>query len=203
MFCNIRPIATLLFSSNRLMPLSYQQSFRFLKQLFYSGWKAVEARNNRILFDLESTPLQIRTDSTIGSDEIVRVKSNRKDLAGPAIRIKFQDPLIYTIGRCEGSVKNIPFSPPSVGTHRVWTFSKQNNRVRLLCNGVQIYEFNFSESSLEECWSQWSADFVYIKFMHVDGDPNDSDTASDFYRPLPNSKNDLQIIPLNQLFKWK
>ena len=175
------------------MPLSARIAFKALKQQFYSDWKAVGARNNRILFDLESTPLQIQTNSTIGSDEIVRVKFNRRDLAGPAIQIKFQDPLIYTIGRCEGSVKNIPFSPPSVDTHRVWTFSKQNNRVRLLCNGVQIYDFNFSESSLEECWSQWSADFVYIKFMHVDGEPNDSDTASDFYRELPNSKLFLKL----------
>ena len=103
---------------------------------------------------------------------------------------------MYTIGRCETSVKSVPFTIPRGGEHTVWTISKGNNRLKLFCNGVQIYDFNFAQSSLEECRDMWSADSVYAKFTDSSGPSNITDTASDFYRPLPNSKYDLQIIPL-------
>ena len=154
-----------------------------------SDWTPVGTRNERIPFDINSTPLQILTDSDIGSGEVLRLKFTEQDShVGPGIRVLFYDPPLYTIGRCDPEALDVPFVMPSLSQHRVWTFSKENNRLKLLCNGVKIYDFNFIEDSTEDCLDWWSGfDLVHVKFTDTDK-VNNTDTASDFFRPLPTSR---------------
>ena len=143
-------------------------------------WTAVgDVGNRRIDFDIETSPLQIQTDSRVGSKEIlwvrfVRVDSN--DHEGTGVNIKFTDPPTYSIGSCD--ITNVSFSMPEGSKPRIWTFKKQNKRLKLLCDGETIFDFDFTKSS-EKCMKLWSLNFEYVKFP--EGDENIV-RAQDFFR---------------------
>ena len=67
------------------------------------GWTWTETgeRNVYIDYNLEANPLQIRTDSLIGSEEMISVAFYTEDdnLAG-AVKIKFTDPPMVNIDPC-------------------------------------------------------------------------------------------------------
>ena len=96
---------------------------------------------------------------------------------GARVEVTFSDPPTYTIGSC--GTNNVNFTMPCREKHRIWTFTKQDRTLQLLCNGVEIFNLNFGESA-NECREMWSSDFEEIKFSkNADGV---SDTASDFFR---------------------
>ena len=102
---------------------------------------------------------------------------------GPGILINFQDEPEYSIGYCEADV---PFTLPGTDKPRVWTVRKPQERLKLLCNGVQIFDFNFADSTLtNECRNKWALDFAGIKFSAT---RYGVDKASDFFRQFSNGK---------------
>ena len=145
-------------------------------------WKETGARNTNIDFDIESTPLQIQTDSVLGSGDVmwIRFVELNSD-TGPGITIKFSDPAYYAIGRCGDET----FTLPGTEKYRVWTFTKQDNTLQLLCNGVEIYSLNYLESGAsDECKTMWSKDFGRMIFSSSSAENGLVDNASDFYRQL-------------------
>ena len=128
-----------------------------------SGWPWTETgtRNTEIDFDIESTPLQISTDSVIGSGDNLWVRFLDKNSEGAGIHMKFVDPPSYTIGSC---TQETDFSIPGTEKYRIWTFKKQDNTLQLLCNGVEIFNFNYGDSPAE-CKSWWTKDFAKITFF--------------------------------------
>jgi hypothetical protein len=68
---------------------------------------------------------------------------------------------------------------PGTNKQRVWTFSKKSNRLKLLCNGEQIFDFNYADSNIKDCRNNWNLDFGHMEFAstHIL-----TDTASDSYR---------------------
>ena len=150
----------------------------------FSDWTAAGTRNTNIDFDLESHPLQVQTDSVFGNGDLLWVrfvKLNFDD--GPGINIKFNDPPTYTIGWCS-NITNDKFTLPGADKHKIWTISKQNGKLQLNGNGVELFDFNFKESELD-CRTKWAWDFAYIKFMSKD---SSTDTASDMFRQFTKGK---------------
>ena len=96
---------------------------------------------------------------------------------GPALRVKFSDPPKYHIAFCTNFVE---FAVRNIAEHRIWTFSKQENALELLCNGIEIFKFNYVTNFDEKCKDMWSKNFVQIIFGQWDGI---DDTASDLFRP--------------------
>ena len=151
-----------------------------------SGWLWTETgtRNTNIDFDIESTALQIQTDSVLGSGDImwIRFVELNSD-TGPGIMIKFSDPSSYAVGRCGDDT----FTLPGTEKYRIWTFRKQDNTLQLLCNGVEIFKMNYLEVS-DECKSIWSKDFGRMIFSSISAENGLVDNASDLYRELGRGK---------------
>ena len=144
-----------------------------------SDWTAVTKSQN-IDFDLETTPLQIETDSMVGSGDLLWVRFNPLNSdSGPGMKIWFHDSPSYYIGYC--SSENTVFTIPSTENHRIWTFRKSSTTVQLLCDTKQIFKLNFADSSSQDCKNKWSLDTAYIQFQSTD-------KASDSFRQRPKGK---------------
>ena len=148
-----------------------------LREQLILDWKAA-GKKTRKHFDIESTPLQVQTDSALGSMDVMRVRFLKlSTTTGARVEVTFSDPPTYTISSC--GINNVIFNMPGGEKHRIWTFIKHDRTLQLLCNGVEIFNLNFGESA-NECREMWSLDFEEIKFSkNVDGV---ADTASDFFR---------------------
>ena len=144
-----------------------------------------------INFDLESNPLQVQTDSILGSGDTLWVrfvKLNTDD--GPGITIHLTDPPSYDIGYCS---QNNVFEIPSGHTYRIWTIRKQGSTgtIQLFCNGLEIFNFTYatSVSHQDSCKLMWSYDFEHIRFTEI---PGVKDTASNYFRRLTAGRFKLQ-----------
>ena len=152
-----------------------------------SDWTAVDEYEVELAYDLESSPLQIVTDSVLGSEELLWVQfqpeGGQAEIHG--LQIMFTDPPQYNIGRCATGwiTFNIPLPDEQI---RTWTITKTNNEsVSLFCNGVEIYNYLFSESTDDDCVPRWSTDVANMAFKSSSAAV---DTASDEYREQPTGK---------------
>ena len=99
------------------------------------------------------------------------VKLDTKE--GPGIRIKFSNP--PRIRHCEF---DLSFTLPGTSRYRIWTFKKEDGKLQLSCNGVQINDFNYLESDNVECKEMWSYDFAHVRIVCH----NNDETATDYMR---------------------
>jgi hypothetical protein len=133
----------------------------------------------KIDFDLKTTSLEIKTDSTIGSGDHVYVvfHTSQGSWAG-LVDIRFTSPPQYYLGWCT-SWTNFPVNLPTA-THKIWRITKtRTSGIRLVihCNDVEVLNFLISDSTCgSTSWSTWNRTVTEIYF--------DSrwDTASDSYR---------------------
>ena len=65
-------------------------------------------------------------------------------------------------------------------SNRVWTIKKDLSRLRLGCNGEEIFDIDTQPIINMDCIGQWSNDLTVVIFI--------DDTASDFYRQYTNGK---------------
>ena len=150
-------------------------------------WSVTGTRGLNIDISLDATPVQIRTDSTIGSDDIMWVRFVQESTDnGPGVKIFFSDPPVYNLGYCTELTE---FSM-SAESRRFWTIRKENGKIKLECNGEVIFDIEYATSTTDDCKNMWSLEFGQMKFQ-------EGDTASDSYRPYPNPGavfKDLSII---------
>ena len=134
----------------------------------------------KIPWDLEETPLQIKTDSTLGSDDKIWVRMYDKDdswISG--VRVRFLTTMMYMIEYCtpgDGTnYVNLPVQPV-VEAETIWTITKTETSLNISCNNVEVLNYFFADSSSSNCVPKLGGDVVEaIKF-------HSSDKASDFYR---------------------
>ena len=132
-------------------------------------------------YDLENSPLQIRTNSEVGSNEKVEVwfKTADGEKAG-AVGFHFSSPPRYFI--CGSSYINFPTDLPSE-TEKVWTTTittdSDNTHVVITCNNKEVLVADTRNGDCRD-WQwrmEWNRDVEKIYFN------SSSDTASDYYRP--------------------
>jgi len=143
-----------------------------------TGWLPVQ-REVKIEWDFESTPLEIKTDSVLGSGDRVHVKFHPADghNAGD-LQIYFTSHPQYNLGWCSTSNTNFPVTPPSL-TDKVWRISRTAGvRVVIHCNEVEVLNKLLSSCTHSERRSIWNQDVASIEFYY-------SERASDYYRPQP------------------
>nr|AFK75437.1 putative secretory peptide-27 [Pleurobrachia bachei] len=114
-------------------------------------WAVVERLVN-IPWDLEATPLQIWTDSTL---------------------------VQYEIYKCVFPFRSLPVQPPSE-VIKIWTITKTDTALIITCNGVEVLNYLFTDSTDSLCGPLAQPDSV--EEIHFSGD---HDQASDFYRAEP------------------
>ena len=160
----------------------------------FRGWTASGPRDTNIDFDLDSAPLQVHTNSAVGSRDILWVRFVELDSDyGPGITLEFNNPPEYIIGLC--NPKLISFTMPCAEEFRIWTIRMQNNILQLSCNGLEIFDLNIAESSKDDCRKMWSLDFAHFKF-------GTTDSASDAYRQL-NEGNRFSLNPILSIMELK
>ena len=144
-----------------------------------AGFTAVGTRDVYIEYDAEAAPLQILTDSAVGSEDRLWVKFYVVEGTGiGGVDIKFTDPPQYAIGYCTGWTT---FTMPEGEGDKIWTITKTNISISLSCNYEEIIYLLLSNSTHDECECRWSQNATKILF-------NSLDTASQMYRPQPTSK---------------
>nr|AFK75457.1 putative secretory peptide-47 [Pleurobrachia bachei] len=142
-----------------------------------ADWTAVE-RDVYIPWDLEATPLQIETDSTLGSNEKTWVWLYNKDSGYiGTVAVTFSSPIQYYISYCTAKATDLPVQPP-VEVDKIWTITKSETALIITCNDVEVLNYLFTDSSDKNCVPKYDGknDVQQIKF-------SSDDTASDFFRP--------------------
>ena len=151
--------------------------FKSLKLAYFlfSDWIAVQ-RDAEIPWDPEETPLQIKTDSTLGGNDAIMVDmfdKNGENIGYISVRLR-KHPLKYFIRYCT-DFKDMSVQPPAK-VIRVWKITKTETALIINCNGVEMLNYRFADSSQSSCDTRWGGDVVEkIKFSQ-------DDEASDFYR---------------------
>ena len=138
-------------------------------------------RNVYTEFDLEATPLKIKTNSAAGSDEEVEVRfftSQREDAGG--FNFYFKSPAEYLVWKCMRWYNKFPSNLPTT-TDKVWKITLTRTldiRLIIHCNEVEVVNILISDSSCNGIvWkSYWIRDVEKIWF-------DSADTASDYYGP--------------------
>ena len=156
-----------------------------------ADWIETEERSQNIQFDINSTPLQIYTDSEIGSGDIMWVQFLTDSENGAGISVRFDETPNYHIGGCTTNRPKIQLDKLGEDNDRIWTIEKHGTRLKLLCNGVEIFDYDTQTSNENDCKNRWSIDFTRMRFADYTGTTiNDGlkDTASDLYRKQTTGK---------------
>ena len=143
-----------------------------------TGWTQVQ-HGVYIDADLENSPLEIKTDSSLGSDERVYLdlRTSEQSDAGDVI-LYFTSTPQYQLRYCTTSRTDFPTKLPT-DTNKVWKVSlTRTSDIRLVihCNEVEVLNILMSDSTCSSSsWNKyWSRDVKEIFF-------SSSDTASDYY----------------------
>ena len=152
----------------------------------HAGWKPVQ-RDVKIDYDLENAPLYIKTDSEVGSGDLVSVyflTALKEDAGG--VSLIFKPTPKYVLDFCSSRTSLAKFSTdlPSA-TDKIWKItlkrSETDGAITLMihCNDVEVLNMPIDESCEDADWSTyWSKDVEKIEF-------SSDDVASDFYTSLP------------------
>ena len=144
----------------------------------FTGWTAVQG-DVKINYDLENSPLQIKTDSE-GSTMLVHFYSAQDGYAS-AISLYLWSPPQYQLHMCSTSSTQFPTEVPSE-TDKVWTITKSSvsgaPQVVIHCNDKEVLNVVSNTTCSNESWSTgWTRDVDQLNFAHL------ADSASDYYRP--------------------
>ena len=162
--------------------------------IYHTGWIAVQ-RGEYINYDLENSPLQIKTDRVVGSDEevIVFFYTAGGDSAG-GVWLFFTSPPQYYLDSCSTSLTNFPTDLPTE-TDKILTLTLTRTsgtvRVSIHCNNKEVLNVELSDTICSDSrWSTyWSRDVEKIRFPSLE-------TTSDYYRPGKQVKFISCLLPI-------
>ena len=109
--------------------------------------------------------------------------------------VRFQSSIRYWINYCNDYDTLVLQLP--VEADKIWTIIKTETALIITCNGVEVVNYLFADSSDERCVTRWGGDVVEIQFQG-----SDSDTASEYYRAgkgidiIHTSSSNLQHVSL-------
>ena len=132
--------------------------------------------------DAESYPLEIKTNSILGSKDEIRIWFHDADEQWTGtVRIHFYSTLQYYLHNCRKQ-SDFPVTPPTA-IDKIWRInvtSSPDIRVQIHCNGVEVLNKLLSDSTCRIEWKKedWAKEKVKIKFNSVDN-------ATDYYIPSP------------------
>eukprot|EP00116_Pleurobrachia_bachei_P005186 sb/3465448/ len=165
-----------------------------------SDWKAVKGT---IPWDLEATPLQIKTDSVLGSDQQILVWMYDKDSSSyiSSMTVKFSSTMRYSIDYCRDWT-DLPVQPP-VEVDKVWTITKAETALIITCNDVEVLNYHFADSSNNKCAlkgknGDWGMLYYYSTYSK--GNPQSLEwPASEYLALLENCRHSSRscAFPIN------
>eukprot|EP00116_Pleurobrachia_bachei_P013027 sb/3473289/ len=112
-------------------------------------WTAVIERDVLIPWDLEETPLQIKTNSTLGSGDMFRVQMHDKNgNKFSTVYLIFRDKTAYHLPPCTGKWIDLPVQPP-VEVEKIWTIAKTESGLIIMCNSFELLNFQFADCRIK------------------------------------------------------
>ena len=135
-------------------------------------------RSVKIPHNLEISPLQIKTDSAVGSGDrvILYLYTAGGEYVG-IVQVSLNSSR-YLLRSCSTSWTALPSTLPSE-INKVWVITKlPGPRITLECNGVKVVDITLSDDTCNE--SGWSTYWTRGQVKQIEFDS--SDTASDEYR---------------------
>ncbi|KAL5264472.1 hypothetical protein ACHWQZ_G005534 [Mnemiopsis leidyi] len=132
------------------------------------------------LVDLETTPLEIKTDSTLGrGDKLDLILYNSQEELAGRVKIWFSSTPQYWLYKCTMFPTNFASNLPAA-VDKVWRISLSRTsgiRLQIHCNDVEVLKYSLSNDTCRgTLWREnWSREVEKIAFSK-------GDTASDFYR---------------------
>jgi hypothetical protein len=133
----------------------------------------------RLNYDLENTPLEIKIDSEVGSNEegLVYFFSAEDEYAG-GVGIHFTSQVQYHLDGCLSWTilkTTLPSSKDKV--FRITLTRTSGVRIKIHCDEVELLNVLLSDTCSQSNWGTfWNRDVEKIQFRSAD-------TASDGYRP--------------------
>ena len=111
-----------------------------------------------IEYDLEKFPLEIKTDSEIGSGDVINVcfyvssETNVENWETVGhIQILFADPMKHRISSCR-TYTTFDVAVP-VEKIKIWVLTKTSARLLVTCNSVEVVNIEFSKVRFESYFS--------------------------------------------------
>ena len=132
-----------------------------------------------IEYDLEENPLQIKTDSVVGSNDkvVVKLYTSEEEYISYII-LYFTATPVYLILYCTSSFTTFTVDLPAE-QDKIWTITKTATTLKIECNDVVVLDYTYSEADTpDDCVAKYSQDVEKIKFWT-------DDAASDEYRARP------------------
>ena len=157
-------------------------------------------RGEKFNHDLESVPLEVKTDSLLGSDKKIRTTFFMENIYAGGFVIKLSSPPLYYLFWCIDSPPyiKIPTDLPTA-TQRVWriTVDKSSGvRLKIHCNEEEVINRLISDQTCDPKVSKkWSRDITKVEF-------ESGDTASKFRRSYTgNFIESFCTLKLDQIIK--
>ena len=172
----------------------------YSKAHYLTVWKPVE-RDVKIPFNMDTTSLQIKTDSLAGSENAVNVQffTAEKEYIG-SVYLDFFSPPEYAVGGCMNNRYHpLPTNLIPSEVTKVWQINKLPGlRITVQCNGLTVVDFTLTDETCDDHdWSiMWNKQIKQIDF------PARWDDASDEYRAKPGSPLIIFDIKTQNLVVW-
>ena len=107
-------------------------------------------RHQLIDFDFDKYPIELKTNSEIGSQEDIDVvfyvptETNINDWTEVGnVWIVFSDPMTYRIYHCsELTAFNVDVPEE---TNKIWKIVKTSSEMRIICNGIELVKIQFEK----------------------------------------------------------
>jgi hypothetical protein len=132
--------------------------------------------------DLESTPIEIKTDSLlVSSEEVYLDIHNQQSQTVGNFLIRFQATVQYYISGCAGW-KDFPKEVPNEN-EKIWRIAKlPGPKLIVHCNNVEVLSLTLTSPICPlNGWHTWNKKASKISFIGAD-------KASDFYRSFKGNK---------------
>ena len=142
------------------------------------GWTTIVIGQD-YLHEAESVPVQIKTNSVVGSGEGLNLFFFASEKASGGVMVKFFDPPTYFVSYCSSGYTLFPVALPEE-VDKIWTITQTAKTVKISCNEVELVTYTFANNNNGNCIPFWSRDTVKIKF-HGTYDSQ----ASDQFRAKP------------------
>ena len=144
-------------------------------------------------FDLETYPLEIKTDSDAGSGDDIGVlfytaeEGIEDNYYDRGFEVWFYNPPLYQIYSCTSEGQYFT-TTPSLTLEDTWTITKTDTGLTFELNGDEVLNYLFSSSSYSDyCVDAYNVEVTRIMF------DSDWDTASDQYRAGTPGQSQLTI----------
>lgn len=136
-----------------------------------------------VTIDLENTPLELKTESQVGSGQKARIDFMNGGSYTGLLEIKFDSTPYYSLHWCT-SGRNYFLSDLPTGENMVWkiTFTRTTDlRIQIHCNGVEVVNFVMTdETCSKDGWrSYWGKKVEKVMFVESN--------AFKYYRPYRSS----------------